>query len=286
VRAVRTLDESTVHDSGVIEGTATSYFIPNGLLTDAETYRFDVDVTDVDGLPGSGSSADYLADFAPPAELAGVTTIADPTSSKISVTWEPTANPDFDHYEVWRRVYGTTEWRVLSAQMFDIGTSSFDDYTAALNKTYEYAVMQVATIGTSLVQGAFSPVTTALSGVAQWYLVAENREDLTVALEWAESVNDTVPVQQEIIEALGRPFKIVVEGMVLGSEGEIAARIDGSQYADVARIESLLRAQLDRVLVKAPSGEVYPSKIGSIKRSRGEAGSVVLSLPYTQTEEA
>lgn len=286
VQAVRTVDENTVYDSGEISGTDTSHTIPNNLLTNGETYRFDVEVTDTDDLDGSGSSSDYTTDFAPPAALAGVLTIADRDASKIRIEWEASSDGEFDHYEVWRRPYGETEWRVLASNIAAINTTGYDDYTAALNQTYEYAVLQVHTLGTGLVAGDYAPVTSALTGVPQWYLVAENREDLTMPLEWAERSADVIPVQQERLEALGRQYKIVVEGNVLGSEGEIEVRIDGTEHHYVGQIEDILRARLDRVLIKAPTGEVYPSKMGSVRRQRGRHGVVVVTFPYVQIEES
>lgn len=286
LHAVRVSDENEAYDSGWIESAASSHSIPNSRLDNGTQYRFDVEVQDTDDLTGEDSSINYDTEFDPPAALQNVQTIADSDASKITLEWEaaPT-DPNFDHIEVWRRPFGQTQWRVLEENIGE-NTTEYDDYTAALNLTYEYAVLQVHTLGTGLVQGEYAPLTTALAGVPQWYLVAENLDDLTVALEWAENMSDRIPVQRETVEALGRDFKIVVEGRVLGSEGEITIRVDGSEYAQVSAIEALLRARLDRILIKSPTGEVYPSKMGSIERSRGRYGEVMVRFPYTQIEES
>lgn len=285
VELTRVSDEDTVHDSGVISGTATSYQIPNSIILDGETYRLDVTVTDTNGLEDTAASADYTADFAPPAALAGVQTTADPDASKITIGWEASADGAFDHYEVWRRKFGEAEWTVL-AESLPVGVTSYEDYGPALNQTYEYAVLQVHLINGRLYNGEYQPVSTAISGVPQWYLVAESRDDLTVKLEWATAAADAIPVQQQVVEALGRKYKIVVEGEVLGSDGRITVRVDGTEYEQVNAIERLLRARLDRVLVKSPTGEVYPSKIGSIVRTRQSHGAVEVTFPYTQIEES
>ena len=44
-------DEQLIHDSGVRNGTATAYDVPAGVVVDDHEYRWEVHVTDTDGLP-------------------------------------------------------------------------------------------------------------------------------------------------------------------------------------------------------------------------------------------
>lgn len=74
--------------------------------------------------------------------------------SFLRVAWdEPTPEPDeeFVRYSIYRRIAGTTSWTKVG-EVTPIGTTQFDDYNVAWERSYEYAVTWAANIGGAVIE--------------------------------------------------------------------------------------------------------------------------------------
>ncbi|MHA1271184.1 MAG: fibronectin type III domain-containing protein, partial [Candidatus Helarchaeota archaeon] len=81
----------------------TTYTIVSN-LTDGQTYYFMVSA--VDGVPHFGANSTKKAgiptDITPPAKITGVSTTVINTGNELNVSWNPSTEPDFVHYLVYR----------------------------------------------------------------------------------------------------------------------------------------------------------------------------------------
>ena len=135
------LDHYNIYRDGVLIGQSTTNSFSDTSLTPSTTYTYEVSAVDTSGNEGAKSSpvsATTLApaDTTPPAQVTGLTASA-VSGSQIDLSWTPSTEPDFSHYNIYRD-------GVFIAQTT---TSSFSDTGLASETTYTYEVSAVDTSG-------------------------------------------------------------------------------------------------------------------------------------------
>ena len=107
---------------GSVTGTTNTLTLPTLLLTDGETYAWEVTGTDTYGVSDTSDTRwTFTADFTAPAAVAGVAGLTDAAASAVDISWFPSTDTYLDHYRVyWLGADG--EWVRL-----DGGPEAVDD---------------------------------------------------------------------------------------------------------------------------------------------------------------
>lgn len=75
-----------------------------------------------------------------PAAPSGLTVTYDAATRSILVNWTDSVDSAHEHYKLFRKLHGTTDWEVLADE---VSVSQFSDYTIGAGKLYDYAVVDV-----------------------------------------------------------------------------------------------------------------------------------------------
>lgn len=123
-------------------GTATNYDIPDGIITDGNTYDIEIRVRNTDLIADSDGDTVtvtcYIAEAAPP--ITGLVATAVDEGGYIGLTWDQSVIPAgqvFLAYNVYRKRSSTETWTRI-AQILDINTPSYDDFWAGYGVMYDY----------------------------------------------------------------------------------------------------------------------------------------------------
>lgn len=209
----------------------------------------------------------FTTAFVPPPPVDGLTATA-VGGALVRLDWDPSSlSPeDFVSYTVLRSLTG--EDYVPLGTINDAAASSWEDYSAPLDRTLYYRVVQ------SNLDYASDPadVTTALEGCAFW-LVTPGAAASSFELPDVTDYDSEWPLQSTEHEPIGRPLKLVETGLLLGEQGTITTHL--SPVHDPG-ILNLLRAAASgsstEVLLKTPYGEVFRVSLGTIERKRSPGG--------------
>lgn len=276
-------------DSGTIASTVTSFSRTYaGPALDYNTfYKWRARTKDAGGLWGPYAS---LARFqtvndTPPDPIAGLSATANEDS--ITLDWSPTelTVTDFDHYQVYRRDFGETEWSSL-ASIFSDTTVTYEDLTAEFGVVYEYKVTQFKNV-----TGGFD-IESPDSDIVQVSVVGEARDAWSVvgADGLAEHMFDLPvvgnpirrPIQQEEFEPLGSSRKTIVRGRVLGEEGVLSMIWDVSERDDaMIQVDYIVENRGPHVL-RSPFGDVWLVEFSGPDRVDLPGGHLQINIAWTE----
>jgi fibronectin type 3 domain-containing protein len=137
---------SPVFGGGAVsfDTSATSY--QDAGLTPGETYYYRVSAVDAgsnESDPSAVASAPSgMGEDPPPAAPAGLAAVSGPGEGEVTVSWNASGEPDFDHYRLER---DTTQVFGAGTVSFDTSTTSYQDAGLIPGGTYYYRVIAVDT---------------------------------------------------------------------------------------------------------------------------------------------
>lgn len=279
-----------IWDSGSISVVAASSFsvtYAGSALSYNTFYKWKVRTRDAAGLWGPYSTLQRFqtVDATPPDAITGLS--ATVNESSITLDWDEStlAALDFDHYEVYRREVGDTEWTGI-ASIYVEATVSFDDISVSTGIVYEYKVTQFKNVvGGFDIESADSDIVQAgLEGdaVDAWIIVgADGLPEHTFEIN-VMSGPSTEPIQQESFEPLGSNRKTIARGRVLGAEGTLNCFADVSEVtALLPKIRYITRNRGPHVL-RSPFGDVWLVEFSGVTKNYIQAGHLEWSIAYTE----
>lgn len=264
---------------------------------DAVNYQVSVSVQDTVGLQVT-SSLLFNTDWISPAQATAVT-FSD--QFKMTVTWSnATQDTDFVGWRVYRRYMRpaiadldlkntATLWEMLY-ETTDVQTSyTFQDYMAPLNKSVEYAVVQVVDRFGSLVESRITSSSTVFQAGDRYYFVPEVPIGVIAAFEAANVTTDgfTREIEQATLHVKGRGRQQQI-GDDLGYTGTLNIKLRNQQTArrDREFFEFLSGDDAGNVWLRSPFGDVLYVAFGNVQTNRvagmGLGDIVDLTIPYLE----
>jgi len=278
-------NDSIVYSVDNISTALTTYTIPAGVLLNGGCYKFNLFVTDSDGLISpSVTTTSYNTLWTPPSPLANMSVVAT-DFGYIQISWDASLlGVDFDHYTVYRRVAGSTSWTTLG-YISSVSSLEYTDYVAGLNITYEYMVTQWKKVASSTpIESTNNIVTSTSLSVDDWFIVVVGRDDLCFSFS-SDQEEHKSPFASETFEPFGRDRKVIVRAGVLGREGSVSTIIPAE---DVSSTMTSLRAifylnNVD-VFLKNPFGDVNSVYIDAPDEQYINGGHLILKIPYVEVD--
>lgn len=221
--------------------------------------------------------ATFSTAFVPPPPPAGLTVYANVPASAVELDWNATAlGSDFGGYRVYRSLDQGQTFELLALITSEV-SASYNDYAAPLDTQLLYSI----TVANLDYESAPSQASSELD-IAEWWLVRPGDLDLTFHLRHVDGYEDVTPRPSEAYVGVGADFELVVEGKQLGVRGSISVVITREDRELIVLTRRLASLADEYALLKSPFGEVYPIKMGEVRRTRGEAGIQTLSFPFAQ----
>lgn len=218
----------------------------------------------------------FTATFTPPAAVTNLSATADVPTSSVTLVWDPSADPAFALYRVFRTLGGV---RSLLREISILNPGPLVDYDAPLQTSVTYDVVVVNLDG---IESDPAAVETQLES-GGWWIVSPGSPERTFELTYVSGYDDVAPLEDEKFRALGRSRTIVVQGELMGVEGSIRVRVPSWAWSLVPKLRDMSRlSEREFVLLKSPFGEVYRVALGSISRTRAGAGWQEISVPYVE----
>jgi len=279
-----------IWDSGALGSTpATNFSITyaGDPLSYNTFYKWKARTRDAAGLWGPYSTLQRFqtVNATPPDAITGFSaTVLDAT---IFLDWDvSTLSPtDFDHYEIYRRVFGTTEWSALTS-IFTESTVQFTDSSPSFGVTYEYKITQFENVvgGFDIESADSDIVQAALEGDADddWVVVGADGLDEHTFIVHVTNNPFSQPVQQEIFEPLGSDRKTIARGRVLGAEGTIEATFQSDEVADILPKITYITSNRGPHVLRSPFGEVWLVEFSGPTKTYLPGGHLELSMAWTE----
>lgn len=287
---------SVVATSNWVQGNAGSYTFPTNSIVNSSNYLALVEVQDSGGMTGFNSTA-FVSTWTTPAD-GDETLVVDDFG--ITINWT-NANQDltFLSWRVYRKYMvpaladlddgDTANTWVLIYETSAVQTSySYKDYLVPLNKSVQYAVVQVADrFGSPIESALASPSTATCTGDRYFFVPAVPIG--TIASYEAGNITDdsfTVEVESETIHVLNRGRQVQV-GDNLGATGTLTIQLRGTgARADREFLEYLASSKSLNVWMKNPFGDVRLVKLLSVQvkylAGVGTTEMSDLTVPYVE----
>lgn len=292
--------------SAMVVSSLQEYTVPSGYLKDNEYYNISLTVYDDDNTPDpTPSTVNVLVEQNPPDAVTGLS----PTSysSGIGLEWDiatmktsPVVHK-FVAYRIYRRLVGDIEWQQIG-EVLTISNSTYMDYYAGNNVTYQYRVTVVVTVANASSVEIESPddvdggsFCEALAEIDSWSLVGADRSQEHILVLPVTDENHNRVVQQETFETLGSNRKVILRGFVLGHEGSITCTWTDNLVAleyDPQRFykESVIgRRLLDYItankgphILKSPFGDVWDVEFAGPQYQWGPGGNLEVTLEWVE----
>ena len=220
----------------------------------------------------------FTTTFAPPAAVIGLALTANVSESSVDGSWEPTSEPDFVEYRVFRVVGGV---RAQIATLSPNTNSSFRDYMVPLGVEVTY---QVIVVDSDALESDPAEASTVMD-TTRWWIVHPGAPEYTFELRYIVGASETEPVESESFRPIGRDRKLVVQGEHFGAEGELSAQVFSADAWMIPRLRTMSDLAITSSLyLKSPFGQVYGVTIGSITRDWLQAGVQRVRFPFTEIE--
>jgi hypothetical protein len=91
-----------------------------------------------------------------------------------------------------------------------------------------------------------------------------------------------VQIQQEDFQPLGRDYKTVQQGDVIGRKGTLEIAIMATQRGEMLKALREFGLYTGQVYLKSPFGEVFAIDVGDISIEFVGVGGVKVTMPYTE----
>ena len=272
------------YDSGFVLSSETTLTVPDNVIVNNATYKFEITVTDTDDLASTAINTTLIALWNSPAQITGLD--VQQGNGTLKLSWNQTADANFTKYNIYRRLFGSGAQFTLLTSISDSTVLGYTDYSSGVGVKYEYKITQTSQpAGSNPVDSDIDAASavTAASESDNWWIVYDGDETLGVEL-YVDSESRTNPYQEEVFEPFGRSRKVVVRYAQYGVEGSISAYIPNDEAVDkMAKIKRLFSLSVPLYL-KTPFGDVYKVYFGTPTYEYATAGTVKLSVGYIEVE--
>lgn len=285
LRIIETSSSNAIrYDSGFVLTSEVTLTVPDSIILNNATYKFEITVTDTDDLASTPIDTTLVALWNAPAQITGLD--VQQGNGTLKLTWDQTADANFTKYNIYRRLFGSGAQFTLLTSISDSTVLNYTDYSSGVGVKYEYKITQTSQPAASNPVDsdidAATPVTAA-SESDNWWIVYEGDESLGVEL-YVDSENRTNPYQEEIFEPFGRDRKVIVRYAQFGVEGNISTYIPNDETSvKMPKIKLLFGLSLPLYL-KTPFGDVYKVYFGTPTYEYATAGTVKLSVGYIEVD--
>lgn len=279
---------------------ATSHSFLSNTLAEGFGYQIVITVQDEAGLTGT-NTVNVTTDWIDPP-----TGDTDTTTDKFKVTVAWTSfgkDDDWISWRVYRRYLKPASleldtdntanaWVLLYETTEDLSDYTYYDYLAPLNKTIQYAVVQLVDRFGSLLESPIgNDYTTEYLDSERYFFVPQVPVGSIASFEATSITGDqfTRDIESETLHVVGRGRQVQI-GDDLGYSGTLTIKLRNPATARLNR-EFLERISFENnsVWIKSPFGDVVLVALGNIATSRqagyGPGDIVDLSVPYTQIIE-
>lgn len=272
------------YDSGFVLSSETTLTVPDSIILNNATYKFEITVTDTDDLPSTAITTTFVALWSAPAQITGLD--VQQGNGTLKLSWDQTADANFTKYNIYRRTFGTSELFTLLTSIANSTVLNYTDYSSGVGAKYEYKITQTSQpVASNPVDSDIDAASavTAASESDNWWIVYDGDETLGVEL-YVDSESRTNPYQEEVFEPFGRARKVVVRYAQYGVEGSISAYIPNDEAVDkMSKIKRLFSLSVPLYL-KTPFGDVYKVYFGTPTYEYATAGTVKLSVGYIEVD--
>ena len=272
---------------GTTPDTSFSITYAGDALTYNTFYKWKARTRDAAGLWGAYSSLQRFqtVDATPPDAITGLSaTVMD---NSIVLDWDVSTLDvlDFDHYEIYRREFGDTEWTEL-ASIYTESTITFSDLSPSFGITYEYKITQFKNVvgGFDIESPDSDIVQASLEGDAidAWTIIGA---DGLAEHEFTLNVTDAPfnqPVQQEIFEPLGSDRKTISRGRVLGAEGTLNCVWHVDEVADILPNIRYITKNRGPHVLRSPFGDVWLVEFSGPTKNYQVGGHLYMTIAWTE----
>jgi hypothetical protein len=272
------------YDSGFVLTSESTLTVPDSIILNNATYKFEITVTDTDDLASTPIETTLVALWNAPAQITGLD--VQQGNGTLKLSWNQTADANFTKYNIYRRLFGSGAQFTLLTSISDSTVLNYTDYSAGVGVKYEYKITQTSQpSGSNPVDSDIDAASavTASSESDNWWIVYEGDESLGVEL-YVDSESRTNPYQEEIFEPFGRPRKVVVRYAQFGVEGSLSAYIPNDETSVKMPKIKLLFGLSVPLYLKTPFGDVYKVYFGTPTYEYATAGTVKLSVGYIEVD--
>ena len=289
-RRLRIIETSAANavrfDSGFTLTSASTFDAPADIILNNATYKFEVTVRDTDEVESTTASVTYVALWNAPAVITGLE--VEQGNGTLKLTWDQSSEASFTKYNIYRRIYGSSDPYTLLTNISDIAVITYTDFSAGIGARYEYKITQTSQpVGSNAVDSDIdaTEVVVASSTSDNWWIVSKYNESINVEL-YVDSEDRTNPYQEEVFEPFGRGKKVVVRYAQYGVEGNISAYIPNDETAiKMPNIRKLFEENVNSpIYLKTPFGDVYTVYFGTPSYQYATAGTVKMSVGYIEVE--
>lgn len=160
-------------------------------------------------------------------------------------------------------------------------TFAYVDFAAPLNVSFWYRVIGYDSSGVQV--GSPTDSGTITLNIDDWYLVRSSDPTENVRIDTTSSTAQKNR-QSESFQPLGRLYKTVQQGDVLGSTGTVEIVLPRDSRALIERALRRLAAYPGQVYLKSPFGDVLPVDISQMSTTMLPGGHLQVSIPYTEND--
>ena len=285
LRVIETSSSNAIrYDSGFVLTSEVTLTVPDNIILNNATYKFEITVTDTDDISSTAIETTLVALWSAPAQITGLD--VQQGNGTLKLSWNQTADANFTKYNIYRRLFGSGTQFTLLTNISDSTVLNYTDYSSGVGVKYEYKITQTSQPAASNPVDsdidAATPVTAA-SESDNWWIVYEGDESLGVEL-YVDSENRTNPYQEEIFEPFGRDRKVIVRYAQFGVEGSISTYIPNDETSVKMPKIKLLFGLSVPLYLKTPFGDVYRVYFGTPTYEYATAGTVKLSVGYIEVD--
>ena len=285
LRIIETSSSNAIrYDSGFVLTSESTLTVPDSIILNNATYKFEITVTDTDDLASTPIETTLVALWNAPAQINGLD--VQQGNGTLKLSWDQTADANFTKYNIYRRLFGSGAQFTLLTSISDSTVLNYTDYSSGVGVKYEYKITQTSQpSGSNPVNSDIDAASavTAASESDNWWIVYEGDESLGVEL-YVDSENRTNPYQEEIFEPFGRDRKVIVRYAQFGVEGSISTYIPNDETSVKMPKIKLLFGLSVPLYLKTPFGDVYRVYFGTPTYEYATAGTVKLSVGYIEVD--
>jgi hypothetical protein len=262
-------------DSGWNQSAATTYTFSSNVLTNGTYGTCVIDVQDTQGIIGGDDAAFQTAWTAP----ADATQLVVLDNYGATVSWTNSAvDINFIAWRVYRRYMvpaivdldsdnTANTWVLLYETTVNQTNYSYKDYLMPLNKSVDYAVVQVADRFGSLIESPLASITTVTNTASRYYFIPQVAVGTIASYEAGNITDDsyTDEIESEVIHVIGRGRQVQI-GDDLGVSGTLTIQLrnPAGNRPDREFIQYLASSKNLGVWMKNPFGDVKLVKFQNV----------------------
>lgn len=242
-RVVITSGAVTLKDTDWVLGSATSYTVPLGVLSNNLSCTVTVYVEDSLGLQDTGTVA-FTVSYVLPAVPTGAATalvylFEYQNRGFVYVSLDGSGpDTDFQSFNLYRRAFGGTEWTLLKAWSLPGVRLVYQDYSAVSGETYEYAVSQTVNRYGDIIESNRATLRMATPVDDKYWMFSRTDNAKSMPLFGVTDDGYTDEYEQETYNIIGRGRHIDY-GDRLGLNGSMTVKLRDRMTSGVAKVNYL-----------------------------------------------